>query len=814
MTNMNEKLKEHLCFSSPRQVHARVNSQEGATRRGGVILGRAVGSWLLAVGLLLAPIINAAPAQNHSGSPPVIQGTVKDPNGAPIAGAEITFKSKSETLHATTDERGRFQLQPSAAGTAVITARAEGFSAVDQDWPGSGGANAPALEFTLSTAGFADQITITAARTTARISDTAASVEVISQQELANTAALNLDDVLKQVEGFSLFRRTSSRTENPTAQGVSLRGLGASGASRALVLEDGVPLNDPFGGWIYWDRVPRESIERIEVLEGGASSLYGTDALSGVINVIRRDDHLSTLSLEGSYGNENTPDASLYGTLARDGWIGRMSAEGFYTGGYIIVEPSERGAVDTQAGSEHSNFEGTIERLISDKGRLFVRGSDFQENRRNGTFVQVNNTHTRELVAGADLGSVSIGQFTLRGYGSTQVFDQNFSAVAAGRNAEFLTDSQRVPAQRIGFSAQWTKLFGASQTIVAGVDGREVHGASNEQKFSSGLLTSEVDAGGRNRFVGVFGEDIIRIAPSWLLTLGARFDYWNNYDALMATQPLSHPGPEVVMDFPDRNDNAFSPKVSLLHRVNQHLTLSASGYRAFRAPTLNELYRDFRVGNVITNANPDLQIERLTGWEAAASVAEFGGRLNIHGVFFWNMVDNAIANITQIFVAPPPPPGTIVQQRENLGSTRSYGTQIEASARLSRSVTISGGYQFLNARVASYNALPSIVNNLLPQVPRNQFTIQTTYTNPSIVTLAVQARFVGNQFDNDLNTLPLGRLFTVDVLGSRRLTSNLDIFAAVENLFDDRYAVARNPIRDLGPPTLARVGFRLNIGGR
>src|SRR5918911_1366511 len=127
-----------------------------------------------------------------------------------------------------------------------------------------------------------------------------------------STAATTLDDALRQLPGFQLFRRSGSRTANPTSQGLSLRGTGASGASRALVLADGIPLNDPFGGWVYWSRIPRESVERVEVLRGGASNLYGSSALGGVVQVITRKTSPRVVSLEVSYGNGRTPDASLF----------------------------------------------------------------------------------------------------------------------------------------------------------------------------------------------------------------------------------------------------------------------------------------------------------------------------------------------------------------------------------------------------------------------------------------------------------------------------------------------------------------------
>ena len=110
--------------------------------------------------------------------------------------------------------------------------------------------------------------TVTITRTESRIEETASSVVALGRNDLDVTAAATLDDRLRQVPGFSLFRRAGSRSANPTTQGVSLRGVGASGASRALVLADGIPLNDPFGGWIYWGRVPSESISQVEDLRG------------------------------------------------------------------------------------------------------------------------------------------------------------------------------------------------------------------------------------------------------------------------------------------------------------------------------------------------------------------------------------------------------------------------------------------------------------------------------------------------------------------------------------------------------------------
>src|SRR5688500_6810129 len=155
-----------------------------------------------------------------------------------------------------------------------------------------------------------ETITVTATRTETRLADTPASVVVLTKETLDETAAPTLDDALRQVAGFTLFRRSGSRVANPTAQGVTLRGVGASGASRALVLDDGVPLNDPFGGWVYWGRVSRLSLDRVEVVRGGASDLYGSGAMGGVVQFLRRRD--PSVSAEVASGSQSTDSASVY----------------------------------------------------------------------------------------------------------------------------------------------------------------------------------------------------------------------------------------------------------------------------------------------------------------------------------------------------------------------------------------------------------------------------------------------------------------------------------------------------------------------
>ena len=737
-----------------------------------------------------------------------IEGVVKDQAGSPIVGAGVTLTTTSSTVKQITDSDGRFVFESVQSDRGTIVVSASGFGNVERVW-NAADLESKSLNIILAPAPLSSQITVTAERTETRVSDTAANVAVLSNEDLATTAALTVDDALRQIPGFSLLRRSGSRTANPTSQGVSFRGVGPSGASRAVVLSDGIPINDPFGGWVYWGRVPRESINRIEVVQGGASSLYGTDALGGVVNLITRDPRNAALSCEASYGNQQTPNGSFFAGGSLFQWGARLSLEAFHTDGYVLVDDAERGRVDTKAGADHTTLDLTLERLISNKGRIFVRGSIFGESRENGTPLQTNNTHIRQVSFGSDLHTARAGSFNTRVFALTEIYNQDFSSIATDRNSEALTRSQRVPAQEVGFTTQWSRAAGSFQTLVAGVDFREVRGASDELGFTAGKLTLGVGAGGRERTLGVFAEDIIRITPRWLLTLGARGDHWRNYAALSSSRPLPAQTPVTVTKFPDRTENAFSPRVALMHKLTENVSVVVSGYRAFRAPTLNELYRSFRVGNVLTQANVNLRAERLTGGEAGISASAFEKKLNIRGTFFWSEIVRPVANVTLSVT-----PALITRQRQNLGRTRSRGVDIEAEARITNTVTVSGGYQFLDATVLKFPPNTSLEGLLIPQVPRHLLTFQARYSNPHVLTFALQGRAGSTQFDDDQNLFPLDTYFTLDALASRSLAKGIEVFGAFENLTGKRYDIGRTPVRTIGPPLLARIGVRFSFGAR
>jgi len=746
----------------------------------------------------LATVAIVASAQSF-----LISGTVRDTTQSAVNGAVVNIRAGEFSATTKTDSNGDFTFAQVPNGPGLLEVVATGFAESQISWKVP---PASALNIVLKPASVNEEVVVSATRSGIRLSETPGSMLRLSGTDVAASPSLTVDDILRQVPGFSLFRRSSSRTANPTSQGVSLRGLGASGPSRALVMEDGIPLMDPFGGWVYWTRIPSIEVSSVEVFRGGSSNLYGSDAMGGVVQFISREAEGPAFSLETSYGNEQTPNLSLWAGDIIGKWDFETATDLFRSDGYILVPSSQRGKVDTDANSEHATVDLGIGYRLSSSAKIFAKGNFYNEFRNNGTPVQTNDTQIGQGSMGLDQQFGASNLLSLRIFGDAQGYNQRFSSIASDRSIESLTDIQHVPAQQLGGTAQWTRAVGKSQTLIVGSDLQEVIGSTDEQLFSSGIHTANNVAGGRQRAFGIFGEDIFQFHQKWTVILGARFDDWRNLDGSTARIPIATPGVLTGATFPSRSDIAFDPRLSVLRSLSPNVSVTASAYRSFRAPTLNELYRSFRLGSVLTNSNAGLKAEHLTGAEAGVNANGFDQKLELRSTFFWSDIVNPIENVTLSNT-----PALITRQRQNLGRTRSRGIELDSVLHVNKSIQISAGYDFTDATVVSFPARSSLLGLDIPQVPRHSFTWEGRYWNPKVLLFSVQGRFVGKQFDDDQNQLPLDSFYTMNFLAGRTLTKNLEIFVAAENILNQQYMVARTPITNLGPPILFRAGLRLNF---
>jgi outer membrane receptor protein involved in Fe transport len=709
-----------------------------------------------------------------------VAGVVIDASGAPIAGASVTAGAGS----ATTGDDGTFSVPDMASVGAEVRVTAAGFAPASLVAPGDG----QELRVVLQPAPLVDTVVVTASRGAARLA-TPEATTVRTSAELLTSAAGALDDALRNTPGFSLFRRSSSRVSNPTTQGVTLRGVSGSGASRTLVLADGLPLNDPFGSWVYWNRVPQAAVDRVEVVRGATGDLYGADALGGVIQVLTFAPGRTRFRATGEAGSHDTARFSGFGGTQRGPWSVDAAGEWLRTDGVVIVGEEARGPVDVRADSDYaSGFLGGG--YNAGPWHATLRLSLYDEERGNGTPVQVNTTGWTQL-SGEAGGAVGEGAWQVRASGGTQDYYQTFSAVLGGaaRNAERLTFEQTIPTTFATASGQWTR--GTADTVwLLGAEFKRAEGNQEETRYSViGVPSGPFPSGGEETNGAMFARVSLTPRERVTVVIGMRGDFWQ-----------STPGDDTS---PTHSAQFFSPRASAAWELSPIASLHGSVYRAHRTPTLNELHRRFAVGNAVTNANSQLDPEHLTGVDGGALFSWRQVSARVTG--FWNELDGAITNVT----LSPPGAAQIIRQRQNTDTVRARGLEVEADVRPHPQWTVSALAGVTRSTFAEAPAQPAIVDKRVPQVPSYQLGATVTYVDPRGFTGSLQARRIGTQFDDDLNVFELESFGVVDLFLGEQLMRGLHVFAAVENLGDVDYDVGRTPIRTIGWPRTVRIGLRV-----
>jgi len=769
-----------------------------------------------------------------------LSGVVHDSSGGAVSGAAVIVRSGSgQEMRATTGPDGRFSIDAPETGELTVIVRAGGFAEKTEHVAGS---HSGELDLTLSPATLFETVTVTPTRTEQRLGDTPASVNIVSSQDIQASPALVADDVLRNVPTFSLFRRTSSLVAQPTTQGVSLRGIGPSGQSRTLVLLDGIPFNDPFGGWVYWTRVPLASVDRIEMTDGTNSSLYGNYAMGGVINIITSRPTRQMVDLKTQYGDRASPKFDFF---ASDRWNNLGAAvEGsfFRTDGFPIVEQIEQGPIDNNADVAYRNVSAKLDYAPSDRFDAFFRVGYFSENRNNGKIGELNDTRWTTVNGGIRTRLPDQSDLQARVFADVSRTHFNFLAVsnaATTRNLVRLATDQRVPTNGVGGTVLWTRPIGGSNVVSAGADWRWIDGDSQEDAYVAPpaasqviippvtivpILSAQRVSGGTQQSSGAFVQDIFTPMAKLVITLSARVDHWRNYDghnletAVATGLPTANNRPAI----PERSDTVVSPRGAALYHLSDRVSIWGAANSGFRAPTLTELYRQFSVGAVTTRPNDQLGPERLVGGEAGVNIAP-ARNVTARVTWFDNRVSDPVSNVTL---------NATTAQKQNLGETRIRGVQTDLEYRIGSFWRVSGAYVYDDAKVTDGGPNnPALVGKWVPQVPQHRGSIQASFSNPRVVTIAVAVQATSLQYNDDLNVnfIPAATLadagytsFTgpglpgyasVDLTVMRDVGRYLQVFFGVQNMFDQVSFVQTNP-STIGTPRLVNGGVRVRFAGR
>ncbi|QIK78931.1 TonB-dependent receptor [Sphingomonas piscis] len=634
--------------------------------------------------------------------------------------------------------------------------------------------------------------------------------ERLSRRELDRAAGQPLDRLLSRLAGAEQFRRSDSRSAHPTSQGLTIRNLGGNAASRALVLLDGVPQADPFGGWIAWPSIGALSLGEARLLRGGGSVTSGPGALAGVLELSSRTGPSTIATVEA--GSRRSLEGEML--VARDVGSGSLalSLRGSRSDGFVPIVAERRGAADRPAPFRTGSARLRWTAAIGPTQELQANLATFTDQRERGLELTDNRTRGTDL----SLRLVSRGQIPWAAtlYAQARNFQSSFAGTDAARTAARRTSLQYdVPASAIGWSAEVRPHLGSGLEARLGIDGRRAAGMSKEYaSYVGNAPTRDREAGGRQSNAGFFGE-LTSLSGPVTLTASARADHWRIFDGQLVERSIATGLPLVDQQFASRSGWLPTARAGTALRLDPRWSIRAAAYAGWRQPTLNELFRPFRAGSDATAANAELKPERLRGVEAG--IDGRSGPWSIAATLFANRLRDAIANVT-LGIGPGSFPGVGVvgaggayRQRQNLSAIRSRGAEVTAGWR-EGPWHVDAGLSLSSARVVASGSAAALDGRRPAQSPALSTNLGAGWIDGSR-SLNVDFNYESARFEDDLNSLKLPRSFTVDVDGEWPLADAVNVSLRVENLLNRRVvaALAVNDVQERAMPRTVWLGLKL-----
>jgi iron complex outermembrane receptor protein len=750
-------------------------------------------------------LILAARAAGAQAATGAVHGVVTaEGSGAPIAGACLALQAQG--CSALTDARGAYVLRALPAGTRPLTVSAAGRALKRLSLTVTAGQDV-ALDVTLAPGALMlSSVAVSATRTPTEARQVATTLTVFTPEQVQQTPAREVQDMLREIPGVEL-PRTSSLIGG-TAQIVSLRGVDEG---RTVVLMDGVPIGDAWGEWIDWGRVPKGMVDRVEVVEGGTSQLYGNGAVGGVISFFSKPmlPGAATVTMDGG-----SRDARHLYVGAGVPLVGAFSANAYADylegGGYRFIDPAKAGPVDGVSGIVQQSLTLRLNWNPAGAWSGFLAGHMFGDSRNTGTALGFAGRDQRQVDVGLNHADVGGGQLAVRGWYGRQYENQRSSAIRSAANcatvARACEDSSiraSIPSRDYGASVQWTRggLWGL-ESFSAGADYRHMNGTFYETDFNTscpgancGRVTQNIQSGGNQDLLGAFVQGILAPATDWRIELGLRYDAWSNVDG------LSQDAAAGVVRYADRSSSAVSPRAGVRWQATETFVLRAAWYNAFRAPNLAELYRKQIASNgTLTLPNPALKPEFGSGYEMGfdwqpATWAQLRGTAYVADYSDFNVP-------TQLSAGPP-----VVRQRLNVNKSRSKGLQGVLALQPLDGLSLTAGANYDDARVVSSD---STNNAAINRVPSPRWTLKASYASADWGMPTVLWRHEGQT--TTLQGLPLKPFSVLDLSYQRQVMAGVTAFAALENVTDETYQVnvagtGASAIYSFGLPRTFRLGL-------
>ncbi len=616
----------------------------------------------------------------------------------------------------------------------------------------------------------------------------------IDREVIVASPSGRIEDVLRNVAGFQQFRRSDSRSSNPSAQGGTLRALGGNATSRALVLLDGVPLADPFFGYIPLSAIAPETLGTIRVTRGGGSGPFGAGALAGTIEL----ESAEPGAIAGFLGNaaiNDRAETEASGALTRRLGSGFAVASGRWDRGqgFLTTPADQRVPASARAAFDSWNAALRAVAPLTDDIEVQARVALFRDDR-TLRFAGADSFSTGEeasirLVGRGDWQFDALAYVQARDFGNVVISSTRFTPTL---------DQRRTPSTGIGGKFELRPPILEGHDIRIGADYRRADGELQEDALNavSGAITERRRAGGATSNLGLFIEDDWQIGPL-LINGGLRADRTSITGGFYRAVNASGV-PVSTLTAPDRDDWTVNWRAGAQFYATRRLDLRAAAYTGLRLPTLNELYRPFVVFPVVTQANAALANERLEGFEVGLDWQPVN-EVVLSLTAFDNRVKNAIANVTI---------GPNLRRRENLPAITAQGIEASVAAKFG-SVSVDGALAWTDAAVRGDGVSLALDGNRPAQTPAFAATLTLGWQPAPGWRVAGTLRHTSSQFEDDLESDRLAPATTLDAFIAAPLWGKLSLIARAENLTDEAI-VTRNQggSIDLGVPRTAWLGLR------
>lgn len=751
-----------------------------------------------------------------------LRGTVTSAEKhAPIARARVRIASPER--EAIADDAGRFTMRDVPAGSYTVFTTALGMkrdsSTVTVD------AGAPTtLDVALQQGSLLlSSVIVSATRSPVEASQVTSTVNVLTPEQVRQSPARETQDLLREIPAVEL-PRTSSLVGG-AAQIVSIRGVDEG---RTAVLFDGIPVNDAWGEWIDWGRMPKSMIDRVEVVEGGQSNLYGNGALGGLISFFSRTMNPGSGDIQIDGGSRDGRHAYIAaGIPIVNGITANINGDYQEKGGYRLIGQGA-GPIDVTSNVIQRNSYLRFNYAASPTWTAFVTGHLFGDSRQLGTPLTFDNRDQRNVDVGFNANSLGGGMLAVRAWDGRMLDNQRASAIRSAmlRNAEDSSLTASIPSHDWGGSAQWTRAgLWHLESLAFGADFRHYQGDFNEVDFGTsgcpigatcGTVTQHVSSGGNQSLSGAFAQAIAYPVAPLRIELSARVDEWqNNGGHSLATNTAGVTNPQT---YANRSKGAFSPRLGARYQLLPTLALRAAVYKAFRAPNLAELYRKQVSSTSITIPNPNLSPETALGREVGLDWQPVEW-VQLKGAYYVAEYHDFNSPVALTATSNPPRPadcGAVAtcRTRLNIGQERSQGGEAYLALRPIRELFLTAAVNYDNDRQQS-NLPAGTTSKTKPhvnRVPSPKQTIRGTWSSAMLGDWTAIWRHEGRT--TTLQGVWLDAYTVVDANAQRDLVAGVRGFVSIENLTDRSYPVnvagagtAASPfVFTQGLPRTVRVG--------